>query len=429
VENWLYLDDKISIRGEFMEEKLNILYVDNSFDNLKAIGHELKEEGYIYRIEHIKSRYDLLTYKTNDRINLVITEYKLDDLTCLEIIKILNALGLNVPIILFTASASEENAIETIKYGYSDYVFKNNFRRLCLVIKKEININRINKQNIVLKEKLNDYKKIDEERINGLEYEDLENVNFQNDLRKAVRNKEFTVFYQPQYSIKTGKIVGMEALVRWIHPEKGVISPGKFIPTVEEIGLIIPIGEFVLYEACKLNKKLQEKGYRCETISVNLSAKQFSEEGLVSTIQKVLKETGLDPKWLVLEITETIVMKNIDYTIKILNKIKSMGIKIALDDFGTGYSSLNYLKDLPIDTLKIDKSFMDGIPSNIKEEAIAKTIINLAHILNLDIIAEGVENEKQLEFLKHENCDKVQGFIFSKPISSSEVEQKFRQLK
>jgi EAL domain-containing protein (putative c-di-GMP-specific phosphodiesterase class I)/FixJ family two-component response regulator len=417
-----------------MEEKLSILYVDNSFDNLKAIGHELKEEGYIYRIEHIKSRYDLLTYKTNHRINLVITEYTLDDLTCLDIIKVLNALGLDVPIILFTSSTPEEKAIETIKYGYSDYVFKNNFKRLCLVIKKEINTHKINKQNKVLQEKLNDYRKINEEKINehkinNLEYYNLENVDFQNDLRKAVINKEFTVFYQPQYSIKTGNIVGMEALVRWIHPEKGVISPMKFIPTVEEIGLIIPIGEFVLYEACKLNKQLQEKGYRCEPISVNLSAKQFSEEGLVSTIQKVLNETGLDPKWLVLEITETIVMKNIDYTIRILNKIKSMGIKVALDDFGTGYSSLNYLKDLPIDTLKIDKSFMDGIPSNIKEEAIAKTIINLAHILNLDIIAEGVENEKQLEFLKHENCDKVQGFIFSKPISSSEVEHKFRYMK
>jgi diguanylate cyclase (GGDEF)-like protein/PAS domain S-box-containing protein len=253
----------------------------------------------------------------------------------------------------------------------------------------------------------------------------VENVNLENDLRNAVRNKEFVVFYQPQYSIKTGDIIGMEALVRWVHPQKGIVSPLTFIYALEEIGLIIPVGEFVMNEACRLNKELQDKGYKCTPISVNLSARQFNQKGLVNKIEKILKNTGLEPKWLILEITESIAMQDIDYTIKILHQLRSMGIKVALDDFGTGYSSLNYLKDLPIDIIKIDKTFMDGIATCTKVEAIAKAIIKLAHILNFDIVAEGVENEKQLEFLKIENCDKVQGYIYSKPIPTGEVEKKF----
>jgi diguanylate cyclase (GGDEF)-like protein/PAS domain S-box-containing protein len=242
-------------------------------------------------------------------------------------------------------------------------------------------------------------------------------------IRHAIKNNEFRVFYQPQISLKTGAISGMEALVRWFHPKKGMISPYKFIPLAEDSDLIIPIGNIVLYEACRQNKQWQDLGYAPLRVAVNLSAKQFEQEDLVETIEKVLEETSLEPKWLELEITESIVMKDFDFSIKMLNRLRKMGIHVSLDDFGTGYSSLNYLKRLPIDTVKIDKTFVDNIRLDIKDEIIAKAVIELAHNMGLEVVAEGVEYVEQFNFLKEQECDKVQGFLFSKPVPPEKFEQ------
>jgi len=257
----------------------------------------------------------------------------------------------------------------------------------------------------------------------------LERLDLENSLRVAIRNNEFKVFYQPQINIETGKIDGMEALVRWVHPEESIISPIRFIPLAEDNGLIIPIGNIVLLSACRQNKLWQEAGYTPLRVAVNLSAKQFEQENLVEIIKSVLEETGLEPQWLELEITESILMKNLDFSIGMLNKLRSMGIHVSLDDFGTGYSSLNYLKILPIDTLKIDKSFVDNITVDAKDEIIAKAIIELAHKMDLDIIAEGVEYSEQFNFLKKYKCDKVQGFLFSKPVPGEEFELLLRESK
>jgi len=243
-----------------------------------------------------------------------------------------------------------------------------------------------------------------------LNAEVLEKLELKNRLRHAIKSREFRIFYQPQISMETGEIVGMEALVRWAHPEKGMISPIKFIPLAEETGLIVPLGNIILYEACIQNKSWQDAGYNPLKIAVNLSAKQFEQENLVEIIEGILEKSGMEPKWLELEITESTVMKNFDFSIEKLNKLKNKGIHISLDDFGTGYSSLNYLKRLPIDTLKIDKSFLDNVAIDSKDEIIAKAIIELAHKMKLAVVAEGVEYIEQLNFLKNKNVIKYRGF-------------------
>jgi len=251
----------------------------------------------------------------------------------------------------------------------------------------------------------------------------IEKSEVEDGLRHAIQNKELKVFYQAQINLKTARIDGMEALVRWFHPEKGMISPTKFIPLAEETGLIIPIGNIVLYEACIQNKMWQEIGFAPLRVAVNLSAKQFEQENLVEVIQEILAKTRLEPKWLELEITESIIMKNFELSIEILNKFRGMGIHVSLDDFGTGYSSLNYLKRLPIDTLKIDKSFVDNITQDSNDEIIAKAVIELAHKMGLEVVAEGVEEVEQLNFLKEQKCDKIQGFLFSKPVSEEDFQK------
>ena len=250
----------------------------------------------------------------------------------------------------------------------------------------------------------------------------IERLNMEKSLRKAIILKEFVVYYQPQIDIGTGKIVGSEALVRWQHPKLGLIAPLKFIPLAEETGLIIPIGEFVLREACKQNKAWQDLGYPPMPVSVNLSARQFEQENLVDIIEGILKEVGMDSSLLELEITESLAVKNFDTTIKVLHKLKEKGIQVSLDDFGTGYSSLTYLKHLPLTSLKIDKSFIDNIVTDPIDGSITRVVIELAQMLNLTVIAEGIESSNQLDFIKKYDCNKAQGYLFSRPISALSFE-------
>lgn len=254
-----------------------------------------------------------------------------------------------------------------------------------------------------------------------------EQLIFENDLRKALERNEFTVYYQPKVNIQTGKISGIEALVRWIHPEKGIIPPGKFISIAEETGLIIQIGEFVLRTACKQVVEWQRNGIHPFVVSVNLSTKQFLQTNLVKMVENTLIETGLEPRYLELEITESMTV-DFNQAISTLNHLKQLGIQISVDDFGTGYSSLNYLRMLPIDRLKIDRSFITDITTNAENAAIVSTILNMAYNLRLDVIAEGVEEENQVDFLQKINCDEVQGYYFGHPLPAEELEQKFPEI-
>lgn len=244
----------------------------------------------------------------------------------------------------------------------------------------------------------------------------LERLNLENSLRHALEKNEFIVYYQPKVNAKTEKLIGAEALIRWKHSSLGLISPDKFIPLAEETGLIIPIGEWVLRTACTQNKALQDLGFPPLTISVNLSTLQFHLQDLRKVVQEVLKETGLEPQYLELEITESIAMQNVEYTIKTINEIKEMGVKFSIDDFGTGYSSLSKLNSLSVDKLKIDKSFVSEIGGEKNDSIIASIIMSLGKSLELEVVAEGVETQEQVDFLKENTCDEMQGYFFGRPM-------------
>jgi diguanylate cyclase (GGDEF)-like protein len=254
----------------------------------------------------------------------------------------------------------------------------------------------------------------------------FERLALENSLRKAVERREFLVYFQPQVDLKTGAIVGTEALLRWQHPDLGIVYPSEFISIAEETGLITQLGDWVLRTACTYNKSWQKAGFAPMTVAVNLSARQFQQQDLVESVARILRETGLEPKWLEIEITESIAMQNADYTNVLLRGLKSMGVRVALDDFGTGYSSLSYLKKFPIDTLKIDQSFVRDLTKDPNDAAIANAVIVLAHSLKLKVIAEGVETKEQEAFLREHECDITQGFLFSVPLPAASLESLLR---
>ncbi len=242
-------------------------------------------------------------------------------------------------------------------------------------------------------------------------------LEIENGLRRALVNDEFILEYQPKLDIKTGQLVGFEALVRWNHPERGLIPPNDFIPIAEDTGLIIPIGEWVLKTACLQNKAWQNNGFPPLCMSVNLSSRQCREKELVKKVEKILKETRLDPQFLELELTETLAMSDPIEFIEVLNQFKELGVKTSIDDFGTGYSSLNYLRQFPVNCLKIDQSFIKELEAKGGDLSIVKAIVSLGHSLNMRVIAEGVETKQQLLQLQENDCDEIQGYYLSRPIS------------
>jgi diguanylate cyclase (GGDEF)-like protein/PAS domain S-box-containing protein len=240
----------------------------------------------------------------------------------------------------------------------------------------------------------------------------------ENDLRRAIEQEEFVVHYQPMVDLQTGELWGMEALVRWDHPERGLLEPSEFVPVAEESGLVIPMGEQILRESCFRAKEWQEENPRIPSLvmSVNLSALQLSRLDLADTVERVLGETGLEGSCLILDVTETVYVKVLAANTAMLDRLRGLGVRFSIDDFGTGYSSLSYLKRLPADALKIDQSFVKGLGENVEDTAVVRMIIELAHTLGLEVIAEGVETEEQASLLKEIGCDFAQGYHFSKPL-------------
>ncbi|HEV8204372.1 MAG TPA: EAL domain-containing protein [Pyrinomonadaceae bacterium] len=251
----------------------------------------------------------------------------------------------------------------------------------------------------------------------------LKQLVLENNLRPGLERAEFFVQYQPQVDIRGFHLVGMEALVRWQHPSLGLLYPNEFVPLAEESGLIIALGEWVMRTACAQSKAWQDAGLTPLRLSVNFSARQFQQATFMADVAHILKETNLDPRWLELELTESSIMKDPEAAIEKLHELKLMGIKVAVDDFGTGYSSLNYLKRFPIDTLKIDKTFVSDVCKDPHDTAIVRAIINLGHALDLTVIAEGVETKEQLQYLSALECDVVQGFLFSKALYAKAFEE------
>jgi two-component system CheB/CheR fusion protein len=241
------------------------------------------------------------------------------------------------------------------------------------------------------------------------------------DLRHAVEHNELFLVYQPVVDMLSGDISGMEVLLRWQHPSLGLVSPVKFIPLAEESGLIISIGEWVLRSACRQLIDWQQQGYEVPRLAINLSAKQFRQKALAETIAFILNETGVNPQYIGLEITESMLVHNIDEVVETLLKLSNMGLEISIDDFGTGYSSLSYLKRFPINKLKIDKSFVDDIATHADDAAIVKAIIAMAHGLQMKVVTEGVETQAQLDFLRLHGCEQYQGYLFCKPLPAAEI--------
>jgi len=255
----------------------------------------------------------------------------------------------------------------------------------------------------------------------------LERLSLEKDLRHAVERQEFLLHYQPQVDLYTGRIIGMEVLIRWQHPELGMVLPNRFINLAEETGLIGQIWAWVVRTACAQTKAWQRAGYGNLHIAVNLSARQFTQQNLVQSIAAILAQTGLEPHFLEIELTESLVMTDVEQAIGILRDLKALGVQMSIDDFGTGYSSLSYLKRFSIDVLKIDQCFMREIAINSDDAAIVKLIISLAHNLKLRVIAEGVETQEQLTYLRSQNCDAMQGHLFSEALPAVAFERILRQ--
>ncbi len=249
----------------------------------------------------------------------------------------------------------------------------------------------------------------------------LRRLDLEGRLRKAVENEEFVLHYQPEVDLKTGEIRGMEALIRWQDPERGLVSPSEFISLAEDTGLITPIGEWALRSACRCNKAWQESGLRAVSVAVNISMRQFRHKNFARRIEGILKDTGLDPRYLELELTESIVMEDAASVIGLLHELKSMDVRLTIDDFGTGYSSLEYLKRMPIDMLKIAQTFIRDVTIHSDDAAIATMIIRMGHTLGMEVIAEGVETVEQLELLKKIQCDRVQGYLISRPVPAEKA--------
>ncbi len=251
----------------------------------------------------------------------------------------------------------------------------------------------------------------------------VEQLQLEGELKHAVARKEWLIHYQPIMSITTGKSVGAEALVRWLHPQRGILAPGEFIQVAEDTGLIVPIGEYVLMTACKQAKAWRNAGHSKFWVSVNISARQFRNKDLVEMIARILEETGLPSDGLRLEITESVAVQNTEYTIKIMNELDAIGVYTSLDDFGTGYSSLSYLKQFPLRVLKVDQSFIQDIQHNPKNEALIKAIIGMARSLGMEVVGEGVEKAEQLQFLRTQMCDQAQGYLLSRPIPAEDLDK------
>ncbi|WP_287324373.1 EAL domain-containing protein [Mesorhizobium sp.] len=245
----------------------------------------------------------------------------------------------------------------------------------------------------------------------------------QEDLRNALARSEFTLFYQPQVDLRSGLVFAVEALLRWNHPTRGMMAPNAFIPTAEETSLIVPIGDWVLHEACRQNKAWQDAGLPPMTVCVNVSTRQFREKNLIGRVADTLKVSGLEARYLELEVTESLIMQDIDLAVATMNQLQNLGVQISIDDFGTGYSSLSALKTFPVARLKIDKSFINDIAADENDQAVASAVISLGQNLNLRVIAEGVETDDQVAFLRKNNCDEMQGYHFSEPVSAPDIEK------
>ena len=389
--------------------KMSVLFID--LDNFKSIndqwGHDVGDQVLIEAARNIKDAInpsDLVGRVGGDEFIVLLRDIKDEEDLIKYVTRILTKF--NTPI-----SISGQEYIMTCSIGVATYPNDGDTSRELIKNADDALYNVKNKGK-------NHYLFFNSKIKN----ESLERRLLENALRMAIKDEQFYLEYQPKLNLSTQKLIGMEALVRWKHPELGTISPGKFISLAEETGLIVPLGEWILRESCRQMIKWQEKGYRSLVISVNVSIRQLEDATFIDTVKNILKETDLDPKWLEMEVTESVFM-DVNDAASILEQIRQLGIQISIDDFGTGYSSLSYLKHLPIDTLKVDASFIRDIHVNEESRAIVKSVLTLATTLGLNVIAEGIEIQEHVNELNKDGLLFGQGFYFSKPLNSQAFEE------
>jgi len=423
IEHLAYYDSLTNLPNRFMfieslehelnrakrnKDKVAVLFIDlDRFKNVNdTLGHDvgdvlLKEVSR--RLEDCIRKHDIVARLGGDEFTIVLTQVKSSNNVTVVSERILKA-------IRPTFDISGHNIYITPSIGISLYPdngtdVKNLVKNAdtAMYCAKDTGKNNYKFYNLDMNKKIS--------RLMELE----------TGLCEALENDEFVLHYQPLMDLKTHEIVGVEALLRWQHPKRGLLSPGNFISVAEETGLILPISVWVLKNACAQNKMWQENGHKPINVAVNVSAKHFCKTGFEKFVNDVLNETSLDAKWLDIEITETAIIEESVFALEILTNLSNMGIKLSLDDFGTGYSSLSYLKVLPINTVKIDCSFIRDITSDSGNAAIAKAVIAMSHEMGLRVVAEGIEYVQQLEFLRNLNCDIGQGYLFSHPLPAHEM--------
>jgi diguanylate cyclase (GGDEF)-like protein/PAS domain S-box-containing protein len=402
------LNDQIQ-QAELDQRKLALLYLD--LDNFKKINDTL---GHHYGDKLLKNIADVLRVTVKDTMN--ISRLSGDEFVVI-LSNVMDSIEFHNSIIAIMEAINQAWIIEgnelyiTSSVGIS--IYPEDGQDVQTLLKSADTAMYVAKENAK-----NSYTFYTPE----MHEKSLNFLNMEKDLRNALLNKEFVLYYQPLINLKTGKITGVEALIRWLHPEKGMVPPNDFIPFAEESGAIIHIGEWVIHEACRQLKQWYDMGLPQINIAINLSAKQMRQQDLIDKIIHITNSMGVNGRNLVFEITENVALHDLKQSINTLNMLRSMDMRVALDDFGTGYSSLNYLKKLPIDIIKIDKSFVQDITKHFDEKFIAKTIIDLAHNMDVIVTAEGIEMEDQYKILREHGCDFGQGYLFSKPLPVDEIE-------
>jgi len=391
------------------EEKIAIMDIDiDNFKNINdTLGHSYGDELLIdvtYRLKQALDENDYLARIGGDEF-VVLTQNLMDTVSYEDKIKKI----LNIFSYPFVLSTKEYFVTVSIGVAYAPKDGKTS-QALIKNVDSAMYVAKANGKNT--------YAYFDQSFNQKL----TEKIEIQSELRKALEKDEFILFYQAQMDLETKKVVGFEALIRWNHPTKGLVFPNEFIYVAEETGLIVPIGKWVLETACIQLKQWSVEGHPDIHMAVNLSARQFKDKDIVKMVYEAIEKTGINPEKLELEITETIALDDLEYTIATIKELRKIGVSFSLDDFGTGYSSMNYLKRLPVSNLKIDKSFLDTVMENQCDQKIIQTIITLARNLDLHVIAEGVERSEQEVFLKEANCNKAQGYLYSKPVPKDMAE-------
>lgn len=401
-----------------------LLIVDDEPQIRKLLETLLQHEGY--QTLSASSGEEALQLVAQQPPDLILLDIMMPGMDGYEVASHLkgNETTASIPIIMLSALSEPSARVSGLETGAEEFLSKPVERvELWLRVRNLLRLkergDQLKVHNLMLEQQLQ--RQTGEPA--GMSVHDLARQDFEKALRQAVENREFTVHYQPKIELAGGKICALEALLRWERPGYGTVSPAVFVPVLESLGLIVQVGRWVIDSVCQQIAVWQRGLIGAVEVSVNVSGHQLIEGDLIADIERILRATGVAPHWLEVELTESSLMENTQHTIASLQRLRTMGVKISIDDFGTGYSSLAYLRRFPIDTLKIDIAFIREVTTNPQDAAITRTIIELAHSLGLQVVAEGVETQEQLGFLKQAGCDQIQGYLFSRPLPAATLER------